>query len=224
MGTLMPIFLCIISLFLYFFDYLCYNQNMKLYLIRHGETDQNKNEVIQGRGDFLLSDIGISQSIEAGRILKKLNYHFTKAYSSPLTRAKDTLKNILNEMELNLEIKIENDLIEREFGELEGMKLTPEVRELVVLDNAKGFEKKKDLFKRVKNVLLKIVKESNKDDEIIIVTHSHVIKQVLMMIDENSFNFNSRLYNLGMVTIEYKDDSFKLLEANRGLANGQSFN
>ena len=197
---------------------------MKLYLIRHGETDQNKNEVIQGRGDFLLSDIGISQSIEAGRILKKLNYHFTKAYSSPLTRAKDTLKNILNEMELNLEIKIENDLIEREFGELEGMKLTPEVRELVVLDNAKGFEKKKDLFKRVKNVLLKIVKESNKDDEIIIVTHSHVIKPVLMMIDENSFNFNSRLYNLGMVTIEYKDDSFKLLEANRGLANGQSFN
>ena len=224
MGTLMPIFLCIISLFLYFFDYVCYNQNMKLYLIRHGETDQNKNEVIQGRGDFLLSDIGISQSIEAGRILKKLNYHFTKAYSSPLTRAKDTLKNILNEMELNLEIKIENDLIEREFGELEGMKLTPEVRELVVLDTAKGFEKKKDLFKRVKNVLLKIVKESNKDDEIIIVTHSHVIKPVLMMIDENSFNFNSRLYNLGMVTIEYKDDSFKLLEANRGLANGQSFN
>ena len=197
---------------------------MKLYLIRHGETDQNKNEVIQGRGDFLLSDIGIKQSIEAGKTLKKLNYHFTKAYSSPLTRAKDTLKNILNEMELNLEIKIENDLIEREFGELEGMKLTPEVRELVVLDNAKGFEKKKDLFKRVKNVLLKIVKESNKDDEIIIVTHSHVIKPVLMMIDENSFNFNSRLYNLGMVTIEYKDDSFKLLEANRGLANGQSFN
>ena len=197
---------------------------MKLYLIRHGETDQNKNEVIQGRGDFLLSDIGISQSIEAGKTLKKLNYHFTKAYSSPLTRAKDTLKNILNEMELNLEIKIENDLIEREFGELEGMKLTPEVRELVVLDNAKGFEKKKDLFKRVKNVLLKIVKESKEDDEIIIVTHSHVIKPVLMMIDENSFNFNSRLYNLGMVTIEYKDDSFKLLESNRGLANGQSFN
>ena len=197
---------------------------MKLYLIRHGETDQNKNEVIQGRGDFLLSDIGIKQSIEAGKTLKKLNYHFTKAYSSPLTRAKDTLKNILNEMELNLEIKIENDLIEREFGELEGMKLTPEVRELVVLDNAKGFEKKKDLFKRVKNVLLKIVKVSKEDDEIIIVTHSHVIKPVLMMIDENSFNFNSRLYNLGMVTIEYKDDSFKLLEANRGLANGQSFN
>ncbi len=197
---------------------------MKLYLIRHGETDQNKNEVIQGRGDFLLSDIGIKQSIEAGKTLKKMNYHFTKAYSSPLTRAKDTLKNILNEMELNLEIKIENDLIEREFGELEGMKLTPEVRNLVVLDNAKGFEKKKDLFKRVKNVLLKIVKESKEDDEIIIVTHSHVIKPVLMMIDENSFNFNSRLYNLGMVTIEYKDDSFKLLEANRGLANGQSFN
>ena len=127
-------------------------------------------------------------------------------------------------MELNLEIKIENDLIEREFGELEGMKLTPEVRNLVVGDRAKGFEKKKDLFKRVKNVLLKIVKESNEDDEIIIVTHSHVIKPVLMMIDENSFNFNSRLYNLGMVIIEYKDDSFKLLEANRGLANGQSFN
>ena len=81
---------------------------MKLYLIRHGETDQNKNEVIQGRGDFLLSDIGINQSIEAGRTLKKMNYHFTKAYSSPLSRAKDTLKNILNEMELNLEINIEN--------------------------------------------------------------------------------------------------------------------
>lgn len=197
---------------------------MKLYLIRHGETDQNKNEVIQGRGDFLLSKAGINQSIEAGKTLKSLNYHFTKAYSSPLSRAKDTLKNILDTMGLNLDIKIENDLIEREFGELEGMKLTPYVRSLVVGDNAKGFEKKEVLFKRIKNVLLKIISESSEDDEIIIVTHSHVIKPVLMMIDDKTYNFNSRLYNLGMVTIEYKNDSFKLIDANRGLANGQSFN
>ncbi len=197
---------------------------MKLYLIRHGETDQNKNEVIQGRRDFPLSNAGINQSIEAGKTLKMMNIHFTKAYSSPLSRARETLKNILDTMGLNLEIKIENDLIEREFGELEGMKLTPEVRSLVVGDKAKGFEKKENLFKRVKNVLLKIISESSDDDEIIIVTHSHVIKPVLMMIDDKTYNFNSRLYNLGMVTIEYKNDSFKLIDANRGLANGQSFN
>ena len=197
---------------------------MKLYIIRHGETDYNKNEIIQGRSDFELSTAGINQAIEAGRYLKELNYHFTKAYSSPLSRAYNTLKYILDEMHLNLEIKVEKDLIERDFGELEGMKLTKEVRMLVVGDNAKGFEKLEVLTNRVKNELLKIVSESKEDDEIIIVTHSHVIKPILMMLDKKNYNLNSRLYNLGMVTLEYKNGCFKIIEANRGLANGQSFN
>lgn len=197
---------------------------MKLYIIRHGETDYNKNEIIQGRSDFELSTAGINQAIEAGRYLKELNYHFTKAYSSPLSRAYNTLKYILDEMHLNLEIKVEKDLIERDFGELEGMKLTKEVRMLVVGDNAKGFEKLEVLTNRVKNELLKIVSESKEDDEIIIVTHSHVIKPILMMLDKENYNLNSRLYNLGMVTLEYKNECFKIIEANRGLANGQSFN
>ncbi|MBP5343293.1 histidine phosphatase family protein [bacterium] len=197
---------------------------MKLYLIRHGETDQNKNEIIQGRGDFKLSVSGISQAQEAGKTLKTNNYIFTKAYSSPLSRAYDTLSLILKEMDLDLNIIIKNNLIERDFGELEGLKLTKDVRMRFIAEDARGFEKRDVLFKRVQNILNNIASESDARDSIIIVTHSHIIKPLLMMLDEKTYDYNTKLDNLGMAELAYENGEFKLISLYGGLKDGQIHN
>lgn len=60
----------------------------KIYAVRHGETDLNKKECLQGRIDLPLNENGIKQARELGPHIQKLG--FCKVYSSPLIRARQT--------------------------------------------------------------------------------------------------------------------------------------
>ena len=64
-----------------------------IYLIRHGETEWNSQGRIQGHTDIGLSEIGRSQAVSTAKRLE--NIKFDAAYSSDLTRTKDTAKVIL---------------------------------------------------------------------------------------------------------------------------------
>ena len=64
-----------------------------IYLIRHGETEWNSQGRIQGHTDIGLSEIGHSQAVSTAKRLE--NIKFDAAYSSDLTRTKDTAKVIL---------------------------------------------------------------------------------------------------------------------------------
>ncbi len=61
-----------------------------LYIIRHGQTQQNKKQVLQGRSNFPLNDTGRAQAENAGRRLAELGISFDAVYSSPLIRAVQT--------------------------------------------------------------------------------------------------------------------------------------
>lgn len=60
----------------------------KLVLLRHGQTDYNKQKLMTGRKDVPLTEDGKEQAREAGRLLQTLV--FDKAYSSTLSRAFNT--------------------------------------------------------------------------------------------------------------------------------------
>ncbi|XP_071466438.1 fructose-2,6-bisphosphatase TIGAR isoform X3 [Marmota flaviventris] len=65
-----------------------------LTVVRHGETRLNKEKVLQGQGiDEPLSETGFKQAAAAGRFMSKVR--FTHAFSSDLTRAKQTMHGIL---------------------------------------------------------------------------------------------------------------------------------
>ena len=69
-----------------------------------------------------LSEKGIEEAKEAGRILKEKDFHFDIAFTSVLKRAEDTLDYILKEMgEENIEIKKSWKLNERHYGALQGL-------------------------------------------------------------------------------------------------------
>lgn len=73
---------------------------LKLVLVRHGESAWNKENRFTGWTDVTLSDKGIEEAKQAGKILKENGFHFKVAYTSYLSRAIKTLWLILEEMDL----------------------------------------------------------------------------------------------------------------------------
>ncbi len=94
---------------------------IKLVLVRHGESVWNLENKFTGWTDVDLSENGINEAIEAGKVLKEKGYTFDIAYTSVLKRANRTLDYILNELELNIPIYRSWHLNERHYGALQGL-------------------------------------------------------------------------------------------------------
>ncbi|MEJ2171741.1 MAG: 2,3-diphosphoglycerate-dependent phosphoglycerate mutase [Woeseiaceae bacterium] len=94
----------------------------KLVLCRHGQSDWNLKNLFTGWQDVDLTEQGIREGIEAGRLLKELGYDFDIAFTSVLKRAIRTLWLILDEMDL-MWIPVIRDwrLNERHYGALTGL-------------------------------------------------------------------------------------------------------
>ena len=88
----------------------------RLYLIRHGETDFNREGRYQGRLDVELSTLGKEQAQALAHRLEKTP--FTAIYASNLKRAQATAQIIAAHHELP--VQVEPDLRERDFGSWEG--------------------------------------------------------------------------------------------------------
>ena len=94
----------------------------KLVLIRHGESEWNKENRFTGWTDVDLSERGIKEAKEAGKVLKENGFDFRLAYTSYLKRAIKTLNLVLEEMDL-LWIQVEKSwrLNEKHYGNLQGL-------------------------------------------------------------------------------------------------------
>lgn len=87
-----------------------------LLLVRHGETDYNRCNIIQGTKDVPLNEVGRKQAEELSG--KLLDIPIDAAYSSCLTRAYETAKIIMNPH--GLPVKQYSELNEMHFGRYEG--------------------------------------------------------------------------------------------------------
>jgi 2,3-bisphosphoglycerate-dependent phosphoglycerate mutase len=94
----------------------------KLVLLRHGESIWNKEGRFTGWTDVDLSEKGIREAREAGRILREQGYSFDIAFTSVLKRAIRTLWIVLDEIDL-MWIPVHNSwrLNERHYGALQGL-------------------------------------------------------------------------------------------------------
>ncbi len=95
---------------------------MKLVLVRHGQSVWNLENRFTGWTDVELSDNGIKEAKEAGKLLKENEFAFDVAYTSVLKRANETLNIILKELgEENIPIHYSWKLNERHYGALQGL-------------------------------------------------------------------------------------------------------
>jgi len=94
---------------------------MELWIVRHGETVDNINHVLQGQQPGKLSELGIAQAKQTGVELSKQK--FSEIYCSDLGRTKETLKHILESFPDENSIKTNYCPLIREkgFGILEGL-------------------------------------------------------------------------------------------------------
>lgn len=89
---------------------------MRLYLVRHGETDWNTERRLQGQVDISLNEFGKNLAVKTGRGLADIRFDI--CFTSPLKRAKETAELILADREV--EIIDDARIIEMSFADWEG--------------------------------------------------------------------------------------------------------
>ncbi len=87
-----------------------------VYLVRHGQTAWNKEEIFRGRTDVPLDETGQKQAALAGQYFREMEIH--AIYSSPLARARETAQAIARI--LNLKVEPLEAMIDMSFGKWEG--------------------------------------------------------------------------------------------------------
>ena len=93
----------------------------KLILTRHGQSIWNAENRFTGWVDVDLSEQGILEAKNSGKLIKNLNINIDVSYTSFLKRAIKTLTVILEENNLELELNTSWELNERQYGSLTGL-------------------------------------------------------------------------------------------------------
>lgn len=99
-----------------------------IYIVRHGQNEDNANGILNGHRDLPLTQLGIDQAKELAQSIKEADIHINKAYSSPLQRAYITGKIITDNLGIDAPEKMDI-LIERDFGIMTG-KLIKDIERL----------------------------------------------------------------------------------------------
>ena len=183
---------------------------MKIHLIRHGRTDWNDLNHIQGKSDIPLNSTGITQAKELGNRLKQQGFKVSHIYTSFLKRAKQTADIISDILEIPCDIL--DGLEEVNLGDWEGISWDevkvryPErydaFRHNRRYTKASGGESYEEMLQRVLPALKKLA-ETCKDD-VIVVTHSAVIMALLCYLNGTPFEkmITYKVKNVSVITVE----------------------
>ncbi|KAG1823273.1 phosphoglycerate mutase-like protein [Suillus variegatus] len=99
----------------------------RVFVVRHGETDSNRNRIIQGQLDTQLNATGLAQAAVTAEALKSVS--FDKAFTSDLQRASETAERIL-QYHTGIELVKDSALRERFMGEMQGKKGPIDMKEI----------------------------------------------------------------------------------------------
>jgi len=178
---------------------------MKIYIIRHGETDANKNGIIQGWQDDPLNEFGIELAVLSGQGMKGI--HFDAAFTSPLRRAKKTAEIVLQEsgnahlldQTATIHLQTDDRLKEMCLGDIEGKKFRPGEAEIdpaaikqyfvdpFVLDPFPHGEHITDVIVRTQDFLKELATKPY--ESVLVATHGCAVRCMLNMFYEPGSNF-----------------------------------
>ncbi|MGM0847059.1 MAG: histidine phosphatase family protein [Bacillota bacterium] len=182
----------------------------RICIVRHGQTDWNKERRLQGRTDIELNKEGERQAALARNFLK--DGEWDAVITSPLLRAKRTAE-IINE-ELKLPLVEMQEFVERHFGESEGV-LIEESRAGYLNEGSPGQESREKVAARA----LKGIKEIQTrfpDGNVLLVAHGALIGILLAHLSPEEFVYGeTRLVNACINTIHFQENHWKLIEYNQ---------
>ncbi|BDZ51198.1 fructose 1,6-bisphosphatase [Frondihabitans sucicola] len=184
---------------------------MRLEMIRHGQTDWNLHDQLQGSSDIPLNDHGREQAHAAALLLAP--YEWSAIVSSPLLRARETAEIIAAQLGIELGAAYP-ELIERDYASREGTVATTKIpdepgadfpdiepREAVV---ARGLEALED----IRDTRLPL---DGPDANIVVVCHGTIIRFVLAALLGREVG---HIHNAAANTVEWTDGEWRVLSIN----------
>ena len=156
---------------------------MDLYLMRHGETDLNKQFRMQGSVDAPINSTGKQQALDAGERIRDLQLSFDEVICSPLIRAQETaeLATGCSRDQLILDPRVQ----EIDYGPYDGKKiLSLPLKVLAFLiapykhDTPEGIESVEHLYQRAEGFLQEISSRDGKE-KILVVTHGIAMRVMI---------------------------------------------
>ncbi|MCU1425154.1 MAG: histidine phosphatase family protein [Microbacteriaceae bacterium] len=179
---------------------------MTLAFIRHGQTDWNLADRLQGTSDIPLNDTGRQQARDAVATLAGVDWEVI--VSSPLIRARETAAIIAAGLDIELGPSYD-ELVERAYGEGEGA--TAEViAERWPDKNYPGLESLDSVVARGKAALERINADYG-DRNTLIVCHGTIIRYTLSSLAGRTFE---QIHNGSVATFEKLGDGWRVLTVN----------
>lgn len=148
---------------------------IRLYLLRHGQTEFNALDVIRGCLDVPLDKTGYQQAQNLAYMLhwQSLN----RVVSGPLLRARQTAALIAEES--GLEVEIDRAFMDRDYGRWTGWPRSRVNAMFGHVDNAPDIEDFSRFSDRVNRALMRIVETSNSGDSVALVGHKALNRAIL---------------------------------------------
>ncbi|MDC7227896.1 MAG: histidine phosphatase family protein [Spirochaetales bacterium] len=167
----------------------------ELCIVRHGQTNWNKQFKVQGVSDIPLNETGRTQAGLVAEYFK--NSKWNLIYTSPLSRAKETSEIISSSADIP-EIRTEELLIEFNFGIAEGMDM--QERKTIYPERGKipGAEQLLAFRSRAEKIINTIA-DRHRDQRLIVVSHACFIMEVLEIFSKGKIDRSRlKLENLSM--------------------------
>ena len=197
---------------------------MRIYIIRHGETESNALGVFQGQSDGKLLESGYALANATGKALR--GTRFDAAFSSPLSRASETARVVL-EASGNGDVPLEIDerLIEIGMGDYEGKRFRPGEREVdselcrLFFEDPFAFsgfpngEDARAVCARTQRFLDDVA--ARDFDNVLVSTHGFALRAMLNRLYPNPDDFwqGHVPYNCSVSIVGTSDEALKLVEA-----------
>ncbi|MEK6826589.1 MAG: histidine phosphatase family protein [Nanoarchaeota archaeon] len=187
--------------------------------VRHGETQDNKEGILQGHLDVSLNETGLKEAEKIAEHLRRIK--FDAIFSSDLTRGMQCAQEIQKNT-LHLKIKKDKLLREKNLGAHQGKQLFKDlgyednsynsmVKHLYECKCPNG-ETNGQLLERIKKFLLSVNKIENK--MVLVVTHGGVVMLLLNYLLKEEIKFeNSRQHKNGYVSYLKLDNNLEVIDS-----------
>ena len=194
---------------------------MRIYILRHGETDLNKKAVMQGRLDEVLNESGRELAAVTGRRMRDIR--IDECFSSPLKRARESAEIILGESGNDTAITFDDRLLEIDFGDLEGKSITEmgDAGRLVFTDpfhfaGFPGGESVNDVCARTQEFLKELAARDD-DKTYLVSTHGCALRAMVNFLsaDPSDFWLGHAPYNCSFTLVDAAHGALRVVEVDK---------
>ena len=184
-----------------------------LLLVRHGETQGNREQIAHGQTESPLNEHGIKQAQSTAEMLLGWERGYDKIYCSPLSRAHDTAQAISDA--LGLPISVHSGLMESNLGDLEGATYKElyefgYAKHSILDDDFAGHngESPRAVADRIEQSLLEI-RALHPNENLIIVSHGSAIAHLIARLTGSKPAFGPQfiMHNAAITEIIFPEDS-----------------